>query len=491
MSPERPFSQELWEQIPAAVQDYICALEARVTVLEVAIQRLEATVQHLAERLQQDSRNSSRPPSSDPPQVQGRRPQRGPTGRQPGGQLGHEGHARALVPVEQVDAVVSVKPESCRRCQQPLQGEDPQPQRHQVTEIPPVKPVVTEYQLHQLLCAACGATTRAEVPSGVPLGGFGPRLQAITALCTGAYRLSKRTTQNVLEDLFGVALGLGTVANLEQATTQALAEPVAAARAYVQGQTAAYLDETGWREGQHRAWLWTAVTAGVTVFVVRLSRGAKVAQELLGERFWGYLVTERWSAYMWYPTWRRQVCWAHLLRDIEAMSQRGGRSQEIGEALRAQVRLMFHGWHRVRDGTLAHTSFAHDMRPIRREVERLLEAGHTCGVPKTEGTCREILRVRQALWTFVRHAGVAPTNNAAERAIRPGVLWRKGSFGTQSAEGSRFVETMLTVVATLKQQHRNVLDYMTAACEAALHGQTVPSLLPTAETLEQLMYPAA
>ena len=229
----------------------------------------------------------------------------------------------------------------------------------------------------------------------------------------------------------------------------------------------------------------------MTVFVVRLSRGAKVAQELLGERFWGDLVTDRWSAYTWYPPWRRQLCWAHLLRDIEAMMGRGGRSQEIGEALRAPVRLMFQGWHRVRDGTLAHTSFAHDMRPIRREGERRLEAGQTCGVPKTEGTCRESLRVRQAWWTFVRHAGVAPTNNAAERAIRPGVLWRNGSFGTQSAEGSRFVETMMTVVATLKQQHRHVLDYMTAACEAALHGQTVPSLLPTAETFDQLVCPAA
>ena len=231
MSPERPLSQELWEQIPAAVQDYICTLEAHVTVLEVAIQRLAATVQQLTERLQQDSRNSSRPPSSDPPQVQGRRPQRGPAGRQPGGQPGHEGHARALVPVAQVAAVVPVKPERCRRCQQPLQGEDPQPQRPQVTAIPPVKPGVTEYQWHQLRCSACGATTRAEGPSGVPLGGFGPRLQAITALCTGAYHLSTRTTQNVLEDWFGVALGLGTVANLEQATTQALVEPVAEARA--------------------------------------------------------------------------------------------------------------------------------------------------------------------------------------------------------------------------------------------------------------------
>jgi transposase len=152
---------------------------------------------------------------------------------------------------------------------------------------------------------------------------------------------------------------------------------------------------------------------------------------------------------------------------------------------------MFHGWHRVRDGTLAHASFARDMRPIRVEVERLLEAGQTCGVPKTEGMCREILKLRQALWTFVRHVGVEPTNHAAERAIRPGVLWRKGSFGTQSADGSRFVEAMMTVVATLRQQHRNVLDYLTAACEAAVHGETAPSLLPTPDALKELMCPAS
>jgi transposase len=491
MNTERPFPPELWEQIPAAVQSYVRALEARVTALETAVQRLEATVQHLTERVQQTSRTSSRPPSSDSPEALAKRPRREPTGRRPGGQPGHQGHTRALVPLAEVDVVVPVKPERCRRCQQPLQGEDARPQRHQVTEIPRVKPVVTEYQLHQLVCSACGEATRAEVPPGVPTGACGPRVQAITALCTGAYHLSKRVTQSVLEDLFGVALGLGTLANLEQATAAALAEPVAEVRADVQAQPVAYLDETGWREGRQRAWLWTAVTAWVTVCVSRLSRSGKVAQELLGERFWGWLVTDRWSAYTWYPAWRRQLCWAHLLRDIDAMSARGGHSQAIGDALRAQARHMFHWWHRVRDGTLAHTTFARYLWPVRHASERLLEAGQTCGVPKTAGTCREILKLQQALWTFVRHDGVEPTNNAAERAIRPGVLWRKGSFGTQSAEGSRFVEAMMTVVATLKQQHRHVLDYVTAACEAALRGEPAPSLLPTADDLNRLMHLAA
>ena len=160
------------------------------------------------------------------------------------------------------------------------------------------------------------------------------------------------------------------------------------------------------------------------------------------------------------------------------MMERGGRSQEIGDALREQARQMFHWWHQVRDGTRTHAQFRVLMRPLRRQVARLLKAGQTCGVAKTEGCCREVLKVYDALWTFVRVEGVEPTNNAAERAIRPGVLWRKGSFGTQSAAGSRFVEAMMTVVATLKQQHRNVLAYMTDACQAAYTGMPAPSLLP-------------
>ncbi len=179
------------------------------------------------------------------------------------------------------------------------------------------------------------------------------------------------------------------------------------------------------------------------------------------------------------------------LRDIEAMIERGGQSQALGEVLRTQTRQMFHWWYRVRDGTLSHASFASSMRAIRRAVERLLEAGQTCGVPKTDGVCREILKRCQALWTFVRHEGAEPTNNAAERAIRPGVLWREGRFGPHSAQRSCVVETMMTVVATLKQQHRNILAYVTAACDTALHHETTSSLIPIHDTLQHLRRAAA
>jgi transposase len=180
-----------------------------------------------------------------------------------------------------------------------------------------------------------------------------PRVLAITALGTGAYPLSKRTTQQAMTALFGLPLRIGPLVDLEEATAQAVAEPVAEARAYGQAQPAAYLDETGWREGRQRAWLWTAVAARVTGFVIRLSRRGQVAQELLGERFWGALVTDRWSAYTWSPPWRRHLCWAHLLRDIEAMIDRGGCLQETGAALRAQARQMLRWWHRVRYLTAA------------------------------------------------------------------------------------------------------------------------------------------
>jgi transposase len=446
------------------------ALEARVAALEGMLQALQA-------QLTQTSQNAARPPSSDPPQSV--RPRRPRSHRRRGGQPGHPGHTRTLIPVEDVKEIVVLKPAQCPHCQTPFSGEDPTPWRHQVMEIPPLRPLITEYQWHQLVCAVCGEATRVSWPAGVPSGTYGPRVQATVALCTGAYRLSKRTTQQAMEEVFGVPMSVGTISQLEQAPTVALAAPVEEARTFVHAQAVTHLDETSWRQGGKRAWLWVAVASWVTVFLVRLSRGGQVARERLGERFTGILVTDRYSAYNWYPVRWRQLCWAHLLRDFEAMRARGGASEAIGEALLVQAHQMFTWWHRVREGTLKRSTFRSYMSPLRREVERLLEAGRRCGVPKTAGTCRDILKRREALWTFVQVDGVEPTNNTAERSLRPGVLWRKGSGGTQSAAGSRFVESMLTVVSTLKQQQRNVLAYLTAVCEATLRGEAAPSLLPT------------
>lgn len=444
----------------------------RATV--AALRRLARRVAALEARLGQTSQNSSRPPSSDPPATP--RPRRPPSGRSPGGQPGHAGRTRPLVPVAQVQAVVPVKPTHCAACGGRLRGADPTPLRHQVTEVPPVTPHITEYQLHALPCC-CGAVTRAPLPPGVPAGAFGPRGQALVALCTGLYHLSRRTTAGLLHDVFGVDLALGSVTACEQAVSAALAAPVAAAHAYVQRQAVAGADETGWREGRQRAWLWVAVTAWVTVFVVHARRGTVAAQALLG-CFPGILGSDRWKAYCAWPLRRRQLCWAHLRRHFVAFAEVPGAAGRLGQALFAETHQLFAWWHRVRDGTLAWSSFRAYMGPLRRRVEALLRQGSRCRHVPTAATCREILALAPALWTFVRVAGVEPTNNAAERALRAGVLWRKNSFGSHSAAGNRFVERMLTVAATLKQQHRNVVEYITEACEAALRGEPPSSLLP-------------
>jgi len=252
-----------------------------------------------------------------------------------------------------------------------------------------------------------------------------------------------------------------------------LAAIVDRARAFVRSQPVAHPDETGWREGRKRAWLWTAVTEAVTVFQIARSRGGDVARELLGENFPGFVVSDRWAGYNWLEL--RQFCWSHLKRDVTGFVERGGVGGRIGALLQSQIEKMFHWYSRVRDGTLTRQAFQRRMKPIESRIERLFGAARSRAEGKTRGMAREIYDLRRFLFTFVDNEDVAPTNNAAERAIRPAVLWRKGSFGTDSPRGSRFVERLLTVVATLKQQQRDLFRFLVAACRGYA-GSLLPLL---------------
>jgi transposase len=456
--------------------------DLRIAILEARVAELEKLVLELTEKLNRNSQNSSKPPSSDQPWKKPKPKFSFGKKRKKGGQPGHPKNERELVPAEQVDAAVPVKPERCRCCGLPLAGDDPQPHRHQVFDIPKIRARCTEFQLHALTCD-CGAVTRASLPSGVPRGAFGPSLVALVCLLTGKFRLSKRALKEFMGDVLGTEVALGSVANIEQQMSAALEAPVCEARAFVREQPVTNMDETGWREDNKRAWLWTVVTPLVTVFHVVRSRAAKVAKDLLGENFAGQVGCDRWKSYDWIPAARRQLCWAHLIRDFTAMTERTGYGRIIGRKLLKKSKRMFGLWWKARDGTLSWAEFQRKMRPIEAEVGRLLRAGLSCRTTKTAATCKDILRNEQALWTFVRIAGVEPTNNAAERALRPAVLWRKQSFGTQSEAGSRFAERILTAVATLKAQRRHVLSYLTEAIEAHNRGRLAASLLPPAQQL--------
>jgi transposase len=440
---------------------------------------LERRVADLEERLNKNSTNSSKPPSSDPPSVK-RRPPVPASGKKRGGQPGHRHLPRALVPPEQLRQVIECKPQECRWCGQELQGDDPEPLRHQVAEVPPVCPVVDEYRLHRLRCPRCRTSTCAVLPPGVPTGAFGPRLRAILSVLAGGYRLGKRPVRQLAFDLLGLSISTGMISRLERQAADVLEAPVKELRRYVRDAASTHIDETSWKQGRDRAWLWGVVTQFVTVFAIATSRGADVAKDLLGTDRRKVVISDRFKSYTWIK--RRQFCWAHLDRDFQAMVDRGGESAEVGRRLLGHSVRLFDWWHRVRDGTMARATLRTNVAILRFSFRDDLRRGLECGCARTAGTCRELLAGETHLWTFVRVEGIEPTNNDAERALRHGVIYRKLSGGTDSEAGSRFVERMLTLVATCRQQNINVLDYLTRCYQAHLDGQPVPSLLPSTST---------
>jgi transposase len=455
------------------------ALRTEVQELQALVAQLQAQVQELTARLNQNSRNSGRPPSADPPHLRAQRPTPPPSGRKPGGQPGHKGRTRCSLPPDQV--VVRV-PEACAHCGAVLpaaaRGDEPAPRVHQVVELPPVALQVTEYQLQARACPGCGHCTWGTLPADVAPRGEGPRLQAFCALLTGRHRLSRRQVRELLRDLCGWAPALGTLVALEAATSTALAVPVAQLAAAVAAAREANVDETSWREGKERPSLWTAVTTVGVLFRIG-SRGSATFQALLppsGERLVG---SDRYVVYDGLPPEQRQICWAHLLRNFQALLDRGGPGALVGRWALAESAKLFALWHRFRRDELTRADLLTELVPIQDAFRTLLRLGETGACSKTAALCTHLLDRWEALWNFALREGVEPTNNVAERALRPAVLWRKGSFGHKSAAGREFVERMLTVVATSRMHGRAVLPFLTEACQATISGEPAPSLLPS------------
>ncbi|WP_419192686.1 IS66 family transposase [Kolteria novifilia] len=471
--------EQAWRIATAPLEERVVAIEE----ILIRLSKLEEEVEDLRAKAGQDSTNSSRPPSSDGPRGQSkgkakRKPPSAPTGRKRGGQQGHPKHSRPLTPPEKVAAVVDCKPRSCGDCGAPLHGDDATPVRHQVAEIPPIEPVVTEYRLHECVCDRCGARTRGGLPKGVPTGSFGPRLTAILALLSGGCRLGKRTVQQLADQLFGLTISLGMICKLERRVAEALEQPIAHLGEYVRTQPV-NIDETSWREHKSKSWLWVVVAPLATFFHIADRRTGQVAKSLLGEAYDQVATSDRHGAYNWIK--HRQLCWSHLRRDFQAMVDRGGAGQPIGERLLSMSDALFIWWHRVRDGDLARSSFRTYVSILRGELTDALEAGMQCGCAKTARICKRLLKEEAHLWTFARLEGIEPTNNTGERAINVAVRYRKMSGGTDSEAGSRFVERVLSVVATCRQQGRDVLEYLTECLQAKLHQLEPPSLVPSRE----------
>lgn len=476
-----------WQSTPESVQQLVGKLMEQIVTLE---QRQA----HLEELLKRNSKNSSQPPSQDAPQ--GFKPKPKATeSKKRGGQVGHAGHTVKLYEPQECTTLEEHYPSHCCACGAGLSGSDATPQRCQIVEIPSLRPIVVEHRFHALECPKCGVSTRAYERSIVDGSRYGDRLCALVGLLSGEYRQSHRMVVRLLSEIFEVELSVGSVTRLRQNVSEAVAESVAEAHEYVKQQQQVNVDETSFQQGNAdganpkgtQGWLWVVVTPVVCYFQVLLSRSGAAAQTILGSGFAGYVNSDRYSGYTWLAIEQRQVCWAHLKRDFTKIAQRSGVSRELGEALLKQHKRLFELWHRVRDGTLEHSQFALNAEPIRTSIHQLLSEaadyaiaeGEKTPLAKTVRTCRQLLKVEPALWLFARVEGIEPTNNAAEQAIRPAVLWRKCSYGSQSAEGSLFVGRMMTVVTSLRRQQRHVLDYLSEACRTKRLGLPTPSLLPT------------
>jgi transposase len=459
---------ELDAEMTPAVRVFVQSLLATIAELEARIAELE--------RGRKTPQNSSLPPSTQHPHAKPASRKR-KSKKKRGGQPGHPKHERPLISTDQCDKVLPLKPTECRRCGEKLSGSDPEPLRHQVWELPEIQPHVTEYQRHRLACPCCGETTCAELPVGVPQGQSGPRLMAFTAVLMAYYRQSKRRTAEFLSTLLGQPCSAALAVKMQTEVTAAARPVYEELAAKLPTEEHINADETATKEQNGKAWLWTFVARWFTVFAVRATRAATAVDQLLTDAFCGVVTCDR--AKMYWRVGRIQWCWAHLKRDFQALIDRGDhQAKRLGYDLRRMTCKLFEHWGNYRDGTIRRTAFVRRMAAVRHEVERLLLRGIASGNKSLVGMCQELHEHRDWLWTFVRQEGVEPTNNAGERALRHAVIWRKLSFGTQSAAGSRFVETMLTVIETCRQQHRNAFEYLTAAVKARLAGQPVPSLLP-------------
>lgn len=289
--------------------------------------------------------------------------------------------------------------------------------------------------------------------------------------------MGKRMIAHFSREVWGSPLSLGEVCALEQLVTRAVTEPVEAVRDYVRWNDT-NVDETPWREENRRAWLWTVLTPKASLYAIRRSRGARVLEEVLSADYAGTIGSDRAKAYDRYPLRQRQLCWAHLRRDAQAMIDRGGPAQKVGEQLLEHIEVLFAWRRRLREGTWSRRTWQEQMGGLRRSFRQELQWGTRVRWRKTAATCRELLAKERALWTFVRIPEIDETNNRAERSLRHPVQWRKTSYGTASEQGSRFVESMLTVLATCQQHQQNTFVYLTACCRTFFSGAAPPALIP-------------
>ena len=474
---ERAEAEAIYDSGREAVVAVLLRMDEQIQQLSRQVTKQGEEIAELKRSLNRNSRNSSTPPSQDPPGAPERkRPD--PSGRSQGAQLGHRGKGRKLLPLAAVDRVVEHWPArcGCGRCFADADEEVGEPARHQVTELPEIAVSVIEHRLHRRLCPDCGKATRAELPVDVPLSAFGPRLEAAVATLAVRNRVSRRDTVELVGELFGARLASGTVDAILARTGEALSEPYEDLLARIREAPALNVDETGWKLRGERRTLWGAVTGRAAVFRIAPDRHEREAAALLGEDFGGIVGSDRWWAYRGFDPERRQACWSHLIRDFTAHSEGLAAQKRFGEAGLDIARRLFSAWDEFQEHG-DRRRLKREVAPLRRELKALLERGSKGRRNKlTWGFSKNLLKIWPALWTFVEVEGVEPTNNRAERALRGPVIYRKLSLGSQSERGETTTQRLLSASVTCRLQGRSLFAYLAEVLGARVRGDPAPLL---------------
>ncbi len=467
--------------------------EKQISEAEKQIADLE---RKLALRLQ-NSLTSSKPPSSDglagEQRPRGRK--KGESRRKPGGQPGHRGRWRGLAPADRVDHVIDLLPDRCRHCDCRFAGKrrkvatQGEPRRHQVTELPPIEAHITEYRCQNAVCPDCGKATQAELPREVQ-GHFGPELTALIAYLTVACRMPRRVVQELVGQVLGIALSLGSIQNSWEEASEAVAEPCAELEKQLAHEPVINSDETGYRTSGDKRWLRALVAANFVFYKVALTRGAEVLVQLLGEAFAGILCSDRCASYLKYHKGEAQFCWAHFKRNILGIQEIGKTTDAecfCRDALALHARL-FRLWHRfrngpgVRYGPITREQLIAKSIPLEKKFFALADRYVDSRDKDVRNLALALLKHFEKFFAFLRNEGVEPTNNSAERALRCAVQWRKISFGSRSRQGEVAVARLLTVTRTCRMQNREPLDYLGNALRSHRKTKPAPSLLKTVST---------
>ncbi len=489
---ERTEAEAIYDAGQERCVKFILELAERSQRLAAQCERLEERVRRLEEQNRQSSRNSSTPPSADPPKTrQERRAEARAKAkellradrkrRKAGGQPGHRGSGRKLAPEDRVDEIVDHYPRSCGGCGHRFTDSERQPTRrfgrHQVAELPPIAVIVSEHRTHRLRCPDCRAKTKAELPIELSGSAFGPRLQAGVVTMSARNRISRRDMSELVGDLFGLRMSVGTVDAICQRASAALADPHERLVASVLGSPALNVDETGWRTAGEARALWTATTPTAAIFRVAEDRHRERLEELIGEDFAGIVCSDRWWAYDHLDPALRQACWEHLKRDFTRHAEGFAEQRAFGEAGLALTGRLFGAWHAFASHQDRGRLQA-EMEPIEAELRALCErAARKSQRTRYHGRfARNLLKIWPALWTFVTVAGVEPTNNAAERSLRGPVIHRKLSHGTRSEDGERLIERALSTSVTCRLQGRSLFAYLAELITARARGQPLPAL---------------